>query len=215
MVFSRLGTAIVLGCLVLLMPACTTTSRVLREAPKQGVEVQGVNVLFMIMPPTAVTRYAAGVTPLTGAPSASDLSAPRPEAERLRNEVRAALPRQLEKRGIRTNFAALDVMPGVAPTPIEELFPKEARHWHTLVIVPVREATETSPQKVTRFTVSMSLRSAKDNSELWNMQIGQGLTTLANLFPNKNDKLIDDMVEALVGVLKKTTVQVPKGQVKS
>lgn len=187
--------------LLSLMSGCASTSQVLRPAPREGVQVAGLNVLFSIVPLDAVIKPGANGTNTTERTGARQLTAPREEAEKLRDEIGQRLIPQLRDKGLTTSYASVQIIPGVMAVPISQLFPDEVGRRHLLVITPISERkTCNGASCSTVITVSLSLRTPIDNKEIWNLRLEQGLSG-ANWIANRNHVFIDDIGKSILEVI--------------
>lgn len=181
---------------ILSLYGCSSTQHVMRPAPKGGVPVSGVNVLYVIVPLTTA-RSLNGATEKLGA---RDLAKPREQAEKLGNDINERLIPQLREKGIAANFATLQVISGVAPTPVSQLFSTDTGDRHLLTITPIAESRSCSATCLTEFTVSLSARTPKDNREVWNSSLRQA-NLLSDIVPGRNNAFIDDIAKAILEVI--------------
>jgi hypothetical protein len=182
-------------CLITLLAGCESSSVVMRQAPREGVQVTGLNVLFRIEPLTAVGGPSVPRSAITG---------PRPieEAERLGNEIKERLIPQFQAKGIMADYASVQVIRGVAPPSLNLLFPG-GQAKHLLVITPVAaNVTCSSLSCATRFTLSLSLRAPVDNREVWNLRLVQSEMTPTNWIGSRNHAMIDDIAKAVLAVVR-------------
>ena len=200
-------------CLITLLAGCESSSVVMRQAPREGLPVSGLNVLFRIEPLAAVQRPGLfAPATLNNAPAVT--SVPREQAERLGDEIRERLIPQLQTKGIRAEYASVNVMRGVAPPSLNQLFPG-GMDKHILVITPVSERVvcggygapptpygRTPDRCATRFTLSLSLRRPVDNREVWNLRLVQSEMSPANWMASKNHVLIDDIAKSVLTVVR-------------
>lgn len=189
--------------MLLLMSGCASTSQVLRPAPKEGVQVTGLNILFSIVPLDAVIKPGANGSTTAEKTSARQLTAPREEAERLRDEIGQRLISQLRDKGFTVSYASVQVIPGVTPTPASLLFPEGVGTRHLLVITPISElktCKEGGGACSTQITVSVSLRTPTEYKEVWNLRLAQG-KSVANWVANRNNVFIDDIGKAILEVV--------------
>lgn len=190
--------------LSILFSGCTSHTQLLRPAPKEGVSVNGINILFLILPLDQVTRSGSNIPETTTKATAKDLTAPREQTERLKNELQERLIPKLHEKGINTNYSSYTMIPGITPITMDKLFPNNADNMHLLVITPIAERTFCGPTCSTQFIISLSLRTPKDNRELWNLRIEQPITAGANWIPTRNYGFIDDIANSILEVISST-----------
>ena len=181
-------------CLVVLLAGCESSSVVMRQAPRGGVQVNGLNVLFRIEPLTQAGGPAV--------PRSSIIDTrPEEQTERLGNEIKERLGPQFQAKGIRADFATVQVIRGVAPPSLSRLFPGgEAKH--LLVITPVAARVSCySVSCATRFTLSLSLRAPVDNREIWSIRLVQSEMSPANWVASRNHAMIDDIAKSVLAVV--------------
>jgi len=188
------GSAVVLS-------ACASKSYVVRSAPSGGVQTSGLNVLFSIIPfdtaNSSGTRESKTVT--TGV---RVMTAPREQAEKLRDNIQERLIPQLRSKGLAADYASIHVLPGVSPTPINQLFANGTKDRHLLLITPISERRICTSSCATKFTLSVSLKSPKDNRDIWTINIEQGIGgNVADWIPNRNDGLIDDVAKSVLEIV--------------
>lgn len=169
-------------CFMAVLAGCESSSVVMRQAPGDGVQVTGINVLFRIEPLAAVQRPSL-FAPATLNREPAVTTVPREQAERLADEIKARLIPQLQTKGVRAEYASVTAVPGIAPPSLNRLFPGGSDR-HVLVITPVSERVHCSYGVVpspymrtpstcrTLFTLSLSLRRPLDNREVWNLRLG-------------------------------------------
>ena len=199
-------------CLVVLLAGCESSSVVMRQAPREGLPVSGLNVLFSIEPLAAVQRPGLfAPATLNRAPAVTTV--PREQAERLADEVKARLIPQLQTKGIRAEYASVTAVPGVARPSLNGLFPGGSDR-HVLVITPVSERVHcpyggmpspymrTPSTCRTFFTLSLSLRRPVDNREVWNLRLVQSEFTGPNFLESRNHVLIDDIAKSVLAVVR-------------
>lgn len=187
-----------------LVAGCSSTSQVLRPAPQGGVSVKGLNVLFSMVPFSTITTSGTNVANVTQTTGPGRATAPRPQTEKLRDELGESLMRHLKEKGISSNFAFNQVIPGTAPVSFNELFPSDSMEMHTLIITPISEkVTCAGGGCSTSFTVSISLRTPKENRELWNYRLRQSYYTASDIVPYRNAIFVSDIAQAVLAVLAK------------
>lgn len=188
---------------VIFIAGCSSTSYVLRPAPQGGVQVKGLNILFSIVPFDTVTTSGTNIPTVTKTAQPGRITAPRLQTEKLRDELREDLMRQLSDKGIPSSFASHQVIPGITPVTFTELFPSDSMERHTLVITPISENRHCAKGAAcsTTFTVSLSLRTPKENREVWNYRLKQSYNTVADSVPYRNSIFIDDIGKAVLAVL--------------
>ena len=179
--------------LVCAITGCANTAQILKPAPKEGVSVKGINLLFISIPFKVKDNPSSDIQVTHN---------PDPIKERLRDEVGQKVPPQFKKKGIATNFASVDVTPGVAASSIKELFPKDSLDMHLLTITPLSSKVQCNGGSCsTSYTISVSLRTPNENKELWNLQLQQGELKLADWISSGNDSLINDIVKNVLMVV--------------
>lgn len=192
---ARLVGTIAMGALLF---GCEASTQVLRHPPLAGIQVQNLAVLFVIDPFSA---RAIGASPAIAAPEVA--TTPRDQAERLGNEIRERLIPQLQARGIRTEYASTHVVRGVAPPPVSQLFPPPQGDRHLLVITPISERKVCARMSCsTFFTLSLSLRSPRENRELWSIRVIQSGNTPSDIIPIRNNSFIDDIAKSILTVVR-------------
>jgi hypothetical protein len=188
--------------LIALVSGCTSTSQVIRPAPKEGIQVVGLNVLFSISPINSIQTSGTRTPASTKNAVANDQTKPRVQAEKLRDQIGSTLIPQLQAKGIASNYASVQIIPGIAPTPLNKLFPADYDTSHTLIITPVTEReTCYGGSCATMFSLSLSLRSPKENKEIWNLRLHQGSGTAADWMPGRHDQLINDIAKSVLQVV--------------
>lgn len=200
-------------CFMAVLAGCESSSVVMRQAPGDGVQVTGLNVLFRIEPLAAVQRPGL-FAPATLNREPAVTTVPREQAERLADEIKTRLIPQLQTKGIKAEYASVTAVPGVAPPSLNRLFPGGSDK-HTLVITPVSERVvcggygapptpygRTPDRCATRFTLSLSLRRPVDNREVWNLRLVQSEMSPANWIASKNHVLIDDIAKSVLAVVR-------------
>lgn len=185
--------AIIIVSLFVLLGGCSSKSIVLRDAPEEGVSVQGINVLYRMVP---LTHDGSSV-----AKEPSSITEPHPQMERLGQEISERMISELQNKGVKSNFASIDIMPGIKQTAMNELFPKNSTDMYTLTITPIRKHVFCYQTCVTTFTVSLSLRTPKENREVWNAMLKQSRMSASDVMPFKNYQFISDMTEAVLSVV--------------
>lgn len=192
---ARLAGTLVMGALLF---GCEASTQVLRHPPPAGIQVQYLAVLFVIEPFSV--RTIGTVPPIAG-PEVATM--PREQAERLGNEIGERLIPQLQARGIRTEYASTHVVRGVAPPPVNQLFPRTQGSRHLLVITPVSERKVCNRMACgTQFTLSLSLRLPEGNREIWNLRMTQSEYTAADIIPGRNNMFIDNIAKSILGVVR-------------
>ena len=180
-----------------LISGCSSTSEVVRQAPKEGIKVVGLNVLFSISPIIATSSGPSNIK----AAGAYEQTKPRVQAEKLRDEIGISLIPQLKAKGLATEYASIQIIPGISPMSLDKLFPADYTR-HTLIITPLNEREKCySGTCSTVFSLSLSLRSPKENKEVWNFRLHQGTVTGADWIPGRNDQLINDIAKSVLQVV--------------
>jgi hypothetical protein len=187
--------------LISLVSGCSSTSQVIRPAPKERVQVVGLNVLFSISPINSIQTSGTRTPATTKNAAADDQTKLRVQAEKLRDQIGSSLIPQLQAKGIASNYASVQIIPGIAPTPLNKLFPADYDTRYTLIITPVTERATCYGGCATMFSLSLSLRSPKENKEIWNLRLHQGSGTAADWVPGRNDQLINDIAKSVLKVV--------------
>jgi hypothetical protein len=199
-------------CLITLLAGCESSSVVMRQAPREGLPVSGLNVLFRIEPLAALQRPGL-FAPATLNSTPAVTTVPREQAERLADEIKERLIPQLRTKGIGAEYASVTAVSGVAPPSLNQLFPGGSDR-HVLVITPVSERVHcpyggvpspymrTPSTCRTFFTLSLSLRRPVDNREVWNLRLVQSEFTSPNFIESRNHVFIDDIAKSVLAVVR-------------
>jgi len=73
------------------MTACSSTTQLIRPAPPEGVRVNELNILFMANPPKKIATSGSGTPSMSKDAGPEDLTRPRPQLEKLRDEMKERL----------------------------------------------------------------------------------------------------------------------------
>jgi hypothetical protein len=175
--------------LLVLVSGCGSTQQVMRPAPKEGVPVKGLNILFLDLPLNI--QIASGVPVSEKIKKANDTTKEiyAEKQRKLEADIHSHLPDQFNKSGLTLNYVSYKVVNGVPLISLAELFPVDAIDSHTLIITPVSQRTYCGGMNggqscSTTFTVDLSLRSPKENKELWRMRLEKSQASLLMILPN-------------------------------
>lgn len=185
---------------VLLLVGCSSTSRLVKSAPPEGIRIVGVNVLFKSPAPESATIVgSSGAAMKVGADTAAR---PNPPMDRLRNEIAEKLVLQLKEKGISANFASVGAQDQLTQATIQGQFASEPTGRHVLLIVPTGERKFCTSTCSTKFSVRLSLRAPNDYQEMWSVLLDQGEYTVADWVPGRNNTFIEDMGKSLLAVVR-------------
>ncbi|WP_345991729.1 hypothetical protein [Sulfurimonas sp. HSL-1716] len=182
----------ILIIMLILISGCSSKSIVLKDAPKEGIHAQGINILYRTFPlaaPTDVKKLSALTAPT------------HPQIERLGKDIEKRMPLDFKNKGLHSNFATLNV-PGIAMTSKKDLCPPSfSKNYYTLIITPVREHVFCYQTCSTTYTVLLSLKTPNEDKEVWDLMLIQSKMSASDIMPFKNYQFINDMANAVLNVV--------------
>ncbi|WP_263832665.1 hypothetical protein [Sulfurospirillum oryzae] len=191
----KLISSVILVMFLIVISGCSSKSIVLRKAPEEGVQTQGINILYRTS--TFVQQNATNTEKISAVTSPT-----HPEAERLGKDIKERMLLDFKNKGFDSNFATIDLLPGIEMTPMKDLFPStSSKDYYTLIITPVKEQVLCYQTCSTTYTVSLSLRTPLLNKEVWNLRLVQSDISSSDIMPFKNNQFIDDMTNAVLTVV--------------
>ena len=191
----KLISSVILAMFLIVISGCSSKSIVLRKAPEEGVQTQGINILYRTS--TFVQQNATNTEKISAVTSPT-----HPEVERLGKDIKERMLLDFKNKGFDSNFATIDLLPGIEMTSMKDLFPStSSKDYYTLIITPVKEHVLCYQTCSTTYTVSLSLRTPLLNKEVWNLRLVQSDISSSDIMPFKNNQFIDDMTNAVLTVV--------------
>lgn len=181
-------TILILACSIV---GCSAQTQLVRPAPKEGISVKGLNVLYVAVPLQKRGSKEPGHVPHTA----------------VRDDIGEEVLQQLRKSGITAKFGSIDLTPGVVNPSLKELFPDSYADMHLLTITPVSaEIICYNGSCTTHFTISLSLKAPTSNKELWNVRLQQSPFAAENWFSHRFQPLANDIAKSILTVVKSQPV---------
>lgn len=187
---------------------CVTTTTTVKKSVDAPVSVEGLNILYVKAPLTAVGGGIVGYTPGTVAVDTNQLA----------DAVARGVPKILETKTIPTTVATTEISKGGPSINLNRQFPLTAKTHHLLVVTPVA-AKETCKVHaagypydcITRLTVTARLMAPGDLSILWESQLQEARLRKCADCAQRFEGFAEDIAEEVMKVVVKRPGELSQG----